>query len=65
MQNQDIMKMVEAEWKDRLKAAVEAERQACSARAHEYLLDKARKGKSDMFAAAQGCRDAIAARQSL
>jgi hypothetical protein len=62
MQNQDIIKMLEAEWKDRLKAAVEAEREACAVIAETPVY-----GEQDdlTMKAKDRAAAAIRARQSL
>lgn len=39
MNNQDIIRMLEDEWRDRLAAAVAAEREACAQVAEKYGYD--------------------------
>ena len=39
MNREDIIEMLEAEWRDRLKAAVLAEREACAKLADEWAVN--------------------------
>ena len=63
MTHGEIIKMLEAEWQDRLKAAVLAEREKCALRAEEFLTEPDPEWGGDFWnQAIERVADAIRAR---